>query len=260
MRKIATLIVGVFVASLAMVAVAQADDIQSITANLTPSKRSAKKFKPAQIYVEILTADNTSDPTAPEQAPKATNTKVDFPKNAKFDPTAVPKCKVSADALDSTSTQSAIDMCGSKSIVSVGSEPETTTPGHTTGTSAWVTIDQPGPGTTLELPVVVTAFNGKQKNSLYLHARANLLGVTTVLLGKLKSGKKAPKGYGSQLDVTIPPLALGSITRFTTTVKKGKYVQGRCKSKNMKFQAITTFSNYTPATVTDDYSTKCKQK
>ncbi len=55
MRKIATLIVGVFVASLAMVAVAQADDIQSITANLTPSKRSKKTFKPAQIYVEILT-------------------------------------------------------------------------------------------------------------------------------------------------------------------------------------------------------------
>ncbi len=78
-----------------------------------------------------------------------------------------------------------------------------------------------------------------------------------MLVGKIKDG---PKGYGKQLDVTIPPLALGAITRFTTTVKDGKYVQGRCKNKNMKFQAITTFSNYTPATVTDDYSSKCKQK
>ena len=120
MRKIAALIVGVFVASLAMVAVAQADDIQSITANLTPSKRSKKSFKPAQIYVEILTADNTTDPTYPEQPPSATRTAVDFPKNAKFDPKAVPKCKVSNTALDGTSTDTAIDMCGSKSIVSVG--------------------------------------------------------------------------------------------------------------------------------------------
>jgi hypothetical protein len=255
MRKIAALIVGVFVASLAMVAVAQADDIQSITANLTPSKRSKKSFKPAQIYVEILTADNTTDPTTPEQPPSATRTAVDFPKNAKFDPKAVPKCKVTNAALDGTSTDAAVDACGNKSIVSVGSSPETTTPNHTTGTSAWVTIDSPGPNSTLEVPVVVTAYNGKEKNSLYLHARANLLGVTTVLVGKIKDG---PKGYGKQLDVKVPPLQAGAIARFTVTVKNGKYVQARCKNKNMKFQAITKFSNF--PTATDDFSSKCKQK
>ena len=81
---------------------------------------------------------------------------------------------------------------------------------------------------------------------------------TSVLVGKLKTGNKAPTGYGSQLDVTIPPLQAGAIARFTTTVKNGKYVQARCKKKNMKFQAITKFSNF--PTATDDFSSKCKQK
>jgi len=256
MRKYLIIAVAALASSLAFTSIAQADDIQSLTAKLTPQKLDKKKYKPAKIYIEILTGDNTSDPVAPEQPPSATRTKVNFPSNMKFDTKAAPKCKVSADALDSTSTDTATDMCGKKSIVSVGSG-EPTSAGHSTGTSAWVTIDQPGPGTTLELPVVVTAFNGKAKNSLYLHARANLLGVTTVLVGKIKDG---PKGFGKQLDVTIPPLALGAITRFTTTVDHGKYVQARCKNKNMKFQAITTFSNYTPATVTDDFESKCKQK
>ena len=75
----------------------------------------------------------------------------------------------------------------------------------------------------------MTAFNGEKKNSLYLHARADSVNNTTVLVGKIKNG---PKGYGKQLNVTIPPLLAGAISRFTTTVKSGKYVQARCKTKN----------------------------
>ena len=41
-------------------------------------------------------------------------------------------------------------------------------------------------------------------------------------------------------------------------MKNGKYVQARCKTKNMTFQAITQFENH--PTVSDDYNTKCKQK
>ena len=78
---------------------------------------------------------------------------------------------------------------------------------------------------------------------------------TTVLVGKIKKG---PKGYGKQLDVTIPPLLAGAISRFTTTVKAGKYVQARCKTKNQKFQAVTKYTNH--AETTDDFTSKCKQK
>ena len=259
MRKSLIAAVAVIVAALAVPAIGQADPIQSITANLTPAKRSKTKFKPAQIYVEILTGPNSSAATNPEQPPSATNTKVNFPKNAKFDPTAVPRCKGTEAQLQNTTTEQAKGICGSKSIVSKGSKLPTG-PESETGTSAWVTVDLPGNDTTLGVPVVVTAFNGTNKNTLYLHSRADSVNNTSVLVGKLKTGKKAPKGYGSQLDVTIPPLLAGAIARFTTTVKAGKYVQARCKAKNEKWRAITTFENFTSPTVTDDYTSKCKQK
>ena len=256
MRKLLIAAVAAIVAALALPSIGQADDIQSITANLTPAKRSKKKFKPAQIYVEILTKPLGSGPN-PEQPPSAFNTKVNFPKNAKFDPKAVPRCKGSEAKLQNTTTKQAKKICGNKSIVSKGSVTPTG-PEHTTGTSAWVTVDLPGSNTTLPVPVVVTAFNGTKKNTLFLHSRADSVNNTSVLVGKLKTGKKAPKGYGSQLDVTIPPLLAGAISRFTTTVKAGKYVQARCKTKNEKWQAITKYDNH--AQTTDDYVSKCKQK
>jgi hypothetical protein len=250
MRKYLIAVVVAVVSALALTSVAQADDIQSITAKLTPKKRSKKQFKPAQIYVEILTKDNVPE----RQPPSAFNTKVNFPSNAKFDPGAVPKCKATEAQLQGTSTDAAIAACGSKSVVSKGSKLPTS-PGHQGGTSAWVVIDT-GPVTDpLQVPVRVTAMNGHEKNTLFLHSRAESLGVTTVLVGKLKKG---PKGFGNQLDVTIPPLALGAIRRFTTTVKSGKFVQARCKSKNMKFQAVSMYDDH--AKTTDDYTTKCKQK
>ena len=175
----------------------------------------------------------------------------------KFDTKKVPKCKGTEAQLQNTTTDKAKQVCGNKSIVSKGSGTPTG-PEHATGTSAWVTVDLPGPNTTLGVPVVVTAFNGTKKNTLYLHSRAEALGVTSILVGKLKQGKKAPKGYGAQLDVTIPPLALGAIRRFTATVKAKKYVQARCKTKSEKWQAITKYDNH--AQTTDDYVSKCKQK
>jgi hypothetical protein len=263
MRKSLIAAVAVIVAALAMPAIGQADDVQSITANLSPAKRSKKKFKPAKIYVEILTQDSGQG-TLPEQPPSATNTKVNFPKNARFNPKAVPRCKASEAQLQNTTTDQAKSLCGTKSIVSKGSGVPSDPPGanHATGTSAWVYVQVvPGPGGGgFGVPVEVTAFNGNKKNTLFLHSRADSVNNTSVLVGKLKTGKKAPKGYGSQLDVTIPPLAAGAIARFTTTVKSGKYVQARCKVKKEKWQAITKFSNYSPSTVSDDYVSKCKQK
>jgi len=253
MRKLLIATVAAIVAALALPSIGQADDIQSITANLTPAKRSKKKFKPAKIYVEILTKPLGSGPN-PEQPPSAFNTKVNFPKNAKFDPKAVPRCKASEAKLQNTTTDQAKKLCGNKSIVSKGSTTPTG-PEHTTGTSAWVTVDLAGPNTTLGVPVVVTAFNGEKKNQIFLHSRADSVNNTSVLVGKIKKG---PKGFGKQLNVKIPPLLAGAISRFTATVKNGKYVQARCKTKNMKFQAVTQYENH--PTTTDDFSSKCKRK
>jgi hypothetical protein len=253
MRKYVIAAVVALVSALTLTGVAQADPIQTITGKLTPQKRSAKKYKPAKIYVEIITQDNPGQ----KQPPSAFNTKVNFPKNIKFDQKAVPRCKATEAQLQATSTEAATKLCGPKSIVSKGSKLPTSA-GHQGGSSAWVVIGPTPTSTPVDVPVRVTAFNGTKKNTLYLHSRAEALGVTSVLVGKLKTGKKAPKGYGSQLDVTIPPLALGAIRRFTTTVKAGKYVQARCKTKNEKWQAISEYNNH-PKT-TDDYSTTCKKK
>jgi hypothetical protein len=254
MRKFLIFTVGVIVSALAMSSIAQADDIQTITAKLTPSKLDKKKYKPAQIYVEILTGPNTGAVNNPEQPPSAYNTKVNFPTNMKFDTKSVPKCAGTEAALQNTTTAQATDVCGKKSIVSKGGGIPTG-PEHANGTSAWVTVDLPGDNTTLGVAVQVTAFNGTAKDQLFLHARADAVNNTSVLIGKIQDG---PKGYGKTLNVTIPPLLAGAISRFTTTVNKGDYVQARCKSKSQKFQAISKYNDH--ATTTADFSSKCKQK
>ncbi|KAA0272694.1 MAG: hypothetical protein EDQ89_07185, partial [Acidobacteria bacterium] len=121
MRKYLIAAVVAIVSALALSSVAQADPIQSITGKLTPEKRSKKKYKPAKIYVEILTGPNTTDPISPEQPPSAYNTKVNFPKNAKFNTKAVAKCKATEAQLQNTTTEQAKSLCGTKSIVSKGS-------------------------------------------------------------------------------------------------------------------------------------------
>jgi hypothetical protein len=258
MRKYLIAAVVAIVSALSLSSIAQADDVQSITAKLTPEKLSKKTYKPAQIYIEILT-NKSGTGTLPEQPPSATNTKVNFPTNMKFDTKKVPKCKASEAQLQNTTTDQAKSLCGSKSIVSKGSTVPTDPPGgnHTTGTSAWVYVQVvPGPGGGgFGVPVQVTAFNGNKNGTIFLHSRADSVNNTSVLVGKIKDG---PKGYGKQLDVKVPPLQAGAIARFTVTVKNGKYVQARCKNKNMKFQAVTKFSNF--PTATDDFSSKCKHK
>jgi hypothetical protein len=253
MRKYLIVAVAAMIAALALTSVAQADPIQSITTKLTPQKLPKKKYKPAKIYVEILTGPMGTGPN-PEQPPSAFNTKVNFPPNMKFDTKKVPRCKGTEAQLQNTTTDQAKKVCGNKSIVSKGSGVPTG-PEHATGTSAWVTVDLPGPNTTLGVPVVVTAFNGEKKNQIFLHSRADSVNNTSVLVGKIKNG---PKGFGKQLNVKIPPLLAGAISRFTATVKNGKYVQARCKAKNMKFQAVTQYENH--PTTTDDFSSKCKRK
>lgn len=213
---------------------------QTLDAKLTPTKLSKKKFKAAKIFVDIETGINDEDPGS-NQPPSANRTQVDFPKNMKFDTGAVPRCDVPASQLETTTTEEATAKCGKDSVVSV--DP----------TSAQVQIGSPsGP---IPLDAVVTAFNGNKKNTLYLHSYVAAFGNTTILPGKLKKG---PKGFGKTLDVTVPELDAGAISKFITTVKAGKFVQARCKSKMNKFQARTSYDNHKSTTATD--SAKCKRK
>lgn len=251
MRKYVVLALAAL-ASMVFASYAQADDIQAIEASISPTKLDKKKKKPVKLFVDIITQNNVDAAVSSDQPPSATRTVVDFPKNLSFDTKAVPTCAGTEAQLQNTTTDSAIGICGKKSVVSI--EPGT-------GTSALVKVDADpaNAGTTpLQVPVVVTAFNGTDKDTLFLHARADAVNNTSVLVGKLKKGKKP---YGKSLDVTIPPLLAGAIADFKTTVKAGKYITGVCKSKKNPFAATTTFTNWTGgSTAMDTTETTCKQK
>lgn len=65
---------------------------------------------------------------------------------------------------------------------------------------------------------------------------------------------------GTNLSIDIPPLGggVGAISEFNSKIKKGSYVQGRCKSKKIKYTGTFTFSDSPAATATDQQ--KCKRK
>lgn len=254
MRKYVILAM-VALASLVVASFAQAD--QTITASVTPSKLDKKKKKNVKLLVDIRTTDKGGNL---DQPPDADRTVVDFPKNLTFDPKAKPKCKATEAQLQNTTTETAISLCGSKSVVSIGAPVaiDPATRSVTTETGALVIVDTnpalPGSAQTF-VPVQVTAINGTENNQLYLHSKALTLPVTNVLVGKLVKG---PKGYGKSLDVTIPQLLAGGIADFKVTVKAGKYITAVCKSKKMPYRATTTYSD-APQTV-GSYQGSCKQK
>lgn len=256
MRKIVILAVAALSCML-VASVAQAD--QTLTASIKPSKLDKKKPKPVTLVVDIRTADKGTA-AGQNQPPDADRTIVDFPKNLKFDPTSVPNCAGTEAQLQNTTTETATQICGKDSIVSVGGAVtvDNSSRSVTSPTGAFVTVASspvvPGSQQTL-VPVQVTAFNGTDNNILYLHSRPTSLPVTNVLVGKLVKGSGQ---FGNRLDITIPQLLAGGISDFKTTVKNGKYVQAVCKSKKMPYAATTNYSDSPTTTAT--YNGKCTQK
>ena len=241
MRRTMFFAVTALLALFAVSSVANAQEPQQIVeAKLTPTKLDKKKYKPAKIFVDVETAPNDENP-ALQQPPKANRTVVDFPTNMKFDTDSVDKCAVTNTAITNTTGDQAKELCGPDSQVGEG-----------------VATVQVGisPTSSFDIPVVVTALNGNSKNQIYLHSDAEGVPTKPVLVGKLVKG---PQGFGSSLDVTIPPLGAGAISNFETTVKAGKYVQARCKSKTNKFQAHSFYTDHSP-TDTPVWETKCTQK
>ncbi len=209
--------------------------IQTIDAELggkaTP-KFDKKTFKKTSIAVETTTTDSANAAAVP---PKATTASIKFDsKDMKFDTAAVPGC--TATQISGTSTDAALAACGS---AQVGSG------------SAIAALPFGAGGTRQDFPAVVTAFNRSDAKGILLHSRVDALGTTAVLTGTIA---------GTTLSLQVPPLGggVGAIAQFQTTVKAGKYVQGRCKSKTIKTSSTFTFSDAPAATATD--SQKCKQK
>lgn len=244
--------VAVAVAAIATGAIAKAaDPIQTLDVTVSPSKLDKKKFKPIQLGFDIKTGPNSGATLNQDQPPNATKTVVDFPKNLKIDTEAVPRCKVDPGALENTSTEQAIDLCGKKSIISVPGKSFS----HVTFDTNPAVAD---PAQTAAIPVVLTAFNGNKKNTLIFHNRADPVNNTTILNEKLKPSKA--KGYGTSLITNIPPILVGGVDEFKVTIKKGTIVKSRCKSTQNKFKITSTFPDLAEPTVSSTASAPCKRK
>ena len=155
-------------------------------------------------------------------------------KDMKFDTKATKGCD--PNAIENTSTEAALSACGS---AKVGSG------------SAVAALPFGAGGTRQDFPATVTAFNRSDAKGILLHSRVDSLGTTVVLKGALS---------GTNLSIEIPPLGggAGAIAEFNAKIKKGRYVQGRCKSKKIKYQGTFTFTDAPSATGTD--TQKCKRK
>lgn len=221
--------------------------LQTITASMNPSKLDKKKFAKVGTSTDIKTATDTSLNPNLDQPPSQTRTRIDLPKNLKFDFKAGPLCKVSANQLASMNTEQAVKACGAKSKITVNS-----------GTSATLVID-PQPtmpfSTPSEYEVSVVGFNGDKPGTLFLHTRVDELSSTVMVVGKFK---KAPKGYGMTLDIPVPPLALGAISEFRTEFKRAATNLARCKAKTNRWRVRTDYSNAPSSVAT--FQSPCKRR
>jgi hypothetical protein len=195
-------------------------------------KFDKKKFKKTSVEVTTTTSDADNPSGMP---PKANKAEIKFDKkDMKFDTKAAKGCD--PNAIENTSTEAALSACGS---AKVGSG------------SAVAALPFGAGGTRQDFPATVTAFNRSDAKGILLHSRVDSLGTTVVLKGSLS---------GTNLSIDIPPLGggVGAIAEFNSKIKKGKYVQGRCKSKKIKYQGTFTFTDAPSATASD--TQKCKRK
>jgi hypothetical protein len=222
---------SLFVASSAIGAPATQTIDGQLGGKETP-KFDKKTFKATSVFVETTTSDQANPSGIP---PKATKAVIVFDnKDMKFDPKAVPGCD--PNAIENTTTDAALAACASSKV----------------GTgSAVASLPLGAGGTRQDFNATVTAFNRSDATGILLHSRVDDLGTTVVLKGTLA---------GTTLSVDIPPLGggVGAIADFKTTVQAKNYVQGRCKSKTIKYTGTFTFTDAPAATATDTQT--CKQK
>ncbi|MFL5891679.1 MAG: hypothetical protein ACJ75I_02980 [Solirubrobacterales bacterium] len=200
---------------------------------------SKTAFKSGQIFVHTHT--DFAHPGDKAHGGFVNRVQLYFDNDFKFNPGSVPVCNQS---LANTNEKQAMAKCGT-ALVGKGTAQATSTAGAT-------------------IPGCVIAFNGPKQGTnptIILHSRfvisppcpnpsTSTAGtVDAILTGILKPANKA--GFGKMLDVPnidTQPLPLKD---FTTTVKRGSYVQARCSASPWRLQTKFTYSGtgQTPDTV-----------
>jgi hypothetical protein len=207
------------------------NNVSTTSFKFSPSTGLSKKtFKSGQIFVHTHT--NFAHPGDKAHGGFVKRVQLYFDNDFKFNPGSVPVCNKNLGTLNE---KQAIAACG-KALVGKGTAQGTNT---TNGT----------------IKGCVLAFNGKKNGAgqptLILHSRfpmsscaspsTNTSGLTNVILtGTLKPANKP--GFGKMLDVPNIDTAPLPLKDFTTTVKKGSYVQARCSGSPWHVQAKFTYS------------------
>jgi hypothetical protein len=224
---------------------AAAENVSTLTAQVSGKKKpkfDKKKFKKTSLFTQVQTDYGTpfGDPEVHSE-----EVYIDFSKNIKLKPSSAPKCSANTSTMTTSEARAA---CGSSQV----------------GTGA--ARAHVGPGIDFN-DFQVTVFNGPGNNQLILHAWSPSLngggvgpGNPAVIIGDIVNSP-AGKKYGKRLsvpDVSDVNSDLGGLYFFNATIKKGKYVSARCKSKNMKFQSTWVYDD--GSSDTDTTSQKCKRK
>jgi hypothetical protein len=218
------------------------NNTSSVNFKFSPNTGLSKTtFKSGSLFVHTHT--NFAKPGVKASGGFVKDVKLYFDNDFKFNPGSVPTCNKS---LANTNQKQAMALCGT-ALVGKGTAQATSTSSAT-------------------IPGCVLAFNGPKNSlgqpTLILHSRFVMStcpadpttstggSVDAILKGTLKPANKA--GYGKMLDVPnidTQPLPLKD---FTTTVKRGSYVQARCSASPWHIQGTFTYSGtgQAPDTVT----------
>jgi hypothetical protein len=229
MRKHLVWVLGLAVA-IAAAGVAWAPQTEDVNGTISPSKLPKTKRVPASLTFGTGPHTATGEPLSP-----ARRAQVFFDDEIAIFSRGLPTCSVSR--INGRSTTAAKNACGSAQIG---------------GGSASANVGG------VNVPVVVTAFNGTNKTIL-LHS-APAIGSPVVLVGKLKS---ASGDFGILLDVDEPPLAggVGVLISFRAKVRKIYRFQGKLRSfitakcgdgnRKLNYKAQFSYANGSSASATD---------
>jgi len=250
-RRLAVILALSAAGALAVAGIAIAAPSSTFSFNFSPSKVPKKKYKPGALATNLVTHYTNPGNNNPGGAVERTQIYLD--KNWKINPKVAGRCKSSK--LSGKTMKQAMAACP-KALVGKGTATATANGLFTIHGCVLLFNGKPQKKKpTLQVFTRVVASN--PSHITCSNPKQNSQGNATVLLkGVLKDASGA---YGKVLDVNhITQSASFPLEVFNTKIKKGKYVQGRCKSKTIHYEGTFTFSDAPAASATDQQ--KCKRK
>jgi hypothetical protein len=216
---------------------------------IMPNTLPKKRFAPVSLHIIVkLITDNPSGLPDP-----LTNLKLDFDDDGKLTTTGLAKCDPAQ--IEDTTTEAALAQCGDAQVG-----------------EGDALVRVPAGQTYQEFPATLTLFNGLKQNdnpTLVVHARADDLGFTQLVIGTIKDSK-AGADFGKALNIPFPTLPANAVlSRFETTIhrtwtadgKRRSYLSARCHDKNRTLNVLATPSlNHQAPRLVGVFDQRCKVK